>query len=40
MPGFAIINRIVSVVDVLLFTKEEKFGLDASDGRIGFYYRF
>jgi hypothetical protein len=40
MPGFAVINRIVSVVDVLLFTKEEKFGLDASDGRIGFYYRF
>jgi hypothetical protein len=40
MPGFAIINRIVSVVDVLLFSKEEKFGLDTNDGRIGFYYRF
>jgi hypothetical protein len=40
MPGFAIINRIVSVVDVLLFTEEEKFGLDAGEGRIGFYYKF
>ncbi|MGB7053986.1 MAG: hypothetical protein WBE28_01540 [bacterium] len=40
MPGFSIINRIVSVVDVLLFTKVEKFGLDAGEGRIGFYYKF
>lgn len=40
MPGFAIINRIVSVVDVLLFTKTERFGFDTSDGRIGLYYRF
>jgi hypothetical protein len=40
MPGFAVINRIVSVVDVLLFTKNERFGIDTSDGRIGLYYRF
>ena len=40
MPGFAVINRIVSVVDVLLFTKTERFGIDTSDGRIGLYYRF
>jgi hypothetical protein len=40
MPGFAIINRIVSVVDVLLFKKEEKFGIDTSEGRIGLIYRF
>ena len=40
MPGFAIINRIISVVDVLLFTKEERFGFDTSDGRIGLYYKF
>jgi len=40
MPGFAIINRIVSMVDVLLFSKQKKFGLDTDDGRIGFYYRF
>lgn len=40
MPGFAVINRIVSVVDVLLFTNQERFGFDTSDGRIGFYYKF
>jgi len=40
MPGFAIINRIASVVDVLLFTKGDKFGFDTSEGRIGFCYRF
>jgi hypothetical protein len=40
MPGFAVINRIVSVVDVLLFTRTERFGIDTSDGRIGLYYRF
>ncbi len=40
MPGFAIINRIVSVVDVLLFTKQQKFGLETSQGRIGLYYKF
>ena len=40
MPGFAIINRIISVVDVLLFKEEEKFGLDAREGRIGIVYRF
>jgi hypothetical protein len=40
MPGFAVINRIVSVIDVLLFTKEDRFGFDTSEGRIGFYYKF
>jgi len=40
MPGFAIINRIVSVVDVLLFASEERFGFDTGDGRIGLYYKF
>lgn len=40
MPGFAIINRIVSVIDVLLFTETDKFGFDTSDGKIGLYYRF
>ena len=40
MPGFAIINRIVSVVDVLLFTEEDRFGFDTSAGRIGLYYKF
>lgn len=40
MPGFAIINRIISVVDVLLFKEEEKFGLDTREGRIGLVYRF
>lgn len=40
MPGFAILNRIVSVIDVLLFTEEEKFGIDTREGRIGLVYRF
>lgn len=40
MPGFAIINRIVSVVDVLLFSKQERFGFDTGNNRIGLYYRF
>ncbi len=40
MPGFAIINRIVSVVDVLLFNQEERFGFDTSEGKIGLYYKF
>jgi hypothetical protein len=40
MPGFAIINRIASVVDVILFTKGDKFGLDTREGRIGFCYKF
>lgn len=40
MPGFAILNRIVSVIDVLLFREQEKFGIDTREGRIGFVYRF
>ena len=40
MPGFAIINRIISVIDVVVFSKEENFGLDTRPGRVGFYYRF
>ena len=40
MPGFAIINRIISVIDVVVFKKEERFGLDTRSGRIGIYYKF
>jgi hypothetical protein len=40
MPGFAIINRIVSVIDVIVFWKEERFGLDTRPGKIGFIYKF
>jgi hypothetical protein len=40
MPGFAIINRIVSIIDVVVFTKEEHFGIDTRPGRIGIYYKF
>ena len=40
MPGFAIINRVVSVVDVLLFSRQERFGFDTQGNRIGLYYRF
>lgn len=40
MPGFAVINRIVSVVDILVFSRQERFGFDTSGNRIGLYYRF
>jgi len=40
MPGFAIINRIISVIDVVVFSKEEHFGLDTRPGKIGIYYKF
>jgi hypothetical protein len=40
MPGFAIINRIISVIDVIVFAKQEKFGLDTRPGKIGIYYKF
>jgi len=40
MPGFAIINRIVSIIDVVLFPQEKKFGIDTGPGRIGLYYKF
>ncbi len=40
MPGFAIINRIISVIDVVVFSKEERFGLDTRPGKIGVLYKF
>lgn len=40
MPGFAVINRIVSIIDVVVFSKEERFGFDTRPGKIGFYYKF
>ncbi len=40
MPGFAIINRIVSIIDVVVFAQEEHFGLDSKPGRVGIYYKF
>jgi hypothetical protein len=40
MPGFAIINRIVSVIDVIVFSKSDRFGFDTRPGRIGVYYKF
>jgi hypothetical protein len=40
MPGFALINRIVSVLDVVLFTEEDQIHLDSRPGRIGIYLRF
>ncbi|HEC78278.1 MAG TPA: hypothetical protein ENI34_03940 [candidate division WOR-3 bacterium] len=40
MPGFAIINRVISIIDVVIFTKEERFGLDTRPGKIGIYYKF
>ena len=40
MTGFAIINRIVSVIDVFVFSKTKSFGLDTSPGKIGICYKF
>lgn len=40
MPGFALINRIVSVLDIVLFTTEDRIHLDSRPGKIGIYYRF
>ena len=40
MPGFAIINRIVSIIDVIVFSEEERFGLDTRSGKVGLYYKF
>jgi hypothetical protein len=40
MPGFAIINRVVSIVDVIMFSKHENFGLDSRPGKVGIYFKF
>jgi len=40
MPGFAIMNRIISVIDVIVFAKQERIGLDTRPGKIGIYYKF
>jgi hypothetical protein len=40
MPGFAIINRIVSIIDVVVFSEEDKIHFDTEPGRIGIKYRF
>ncbi|GAI00207.1 unnamed protein product, partial [marine sediment metagenome] len=40
MPGFAIINRIVSIIDVVIFEEEDKIHFDTEPGRIGIKYRF
>ncbi|GAJ05722.1 unnamed protein product [marine sediment metagenome] len=40
MPGFAIINRIISIIDVVVFAEEERFGFDTRPGKIGLYYKF
>ncbi len=40
MIGFAMINRLVSVLDVALLSGQDKVGLEAKDGAVGLYYRF
>lgn len=40
MPGFAIINRIISIIDVVVFAEQENFGFDTRPGKIGVYYKF
>ncbi len=40
LTGFAIINRIVSVIDVVVFSKTERVGLDTRPGKIGMYFKF
>jgi len=40
MPGFALINRMVSILDLILFKKEDRIHLDSRPGKIGIYYSF
>ena len=40
MPGFAIINRIISIIDVIVFSEEKRIGFDTRPGKIGLYYKF
>ncbi len=40
MTGFALVNRLVSVLNVALFKAEDKFGLETRDNAVGLYFRF
>lgn len=40
MTGFMLINRIVSIINVVVFSEQTKIGFDTNPGRIGIYYKF
>jgi hypothetical protein len=40
VSGFLIIDRIVSVINVAVFTKTSNINLDSEPGKIGIYYKF
>jgi hypothetical protein len=40
MSGFALINRLVSVINVAVLSRQDDFGLESRENRIGFYLRF
>lgn len=40
MTGFMLINRFVSVLNVVVFKQDSKLGLDAEPGKIGISYKF
>jgi hypothetical protein len=40
MPGFAVINRIISIIDVLVFSEQDRVRLDSRPGKIGVYFKF
>jgi len=40
VSGFLIIDRIVSVINVAVFTKTPNIELDSEPGKIGIYYKF
>ncbi|UCC11909.1 MAG: hypothetical protein JSW02_11280 [candidate division WOR-3 bacterium] len=40
MPGFAVINRIISIIDVLVFSEQDRIRFDSRPGKIGVYFKF
>jgi hypothetical protein len=40
MTGFALVNRLVSVINVAVLNRQERFGLESRDNRIGIYFKF
>ena len=40
MPGFAVINRIISIIDVLVFSEQNRIRIDSRPGKIGVYFKF
>lgn len=40
MPGFAVITRVISIIDVLVFSQQDRVGLDSRPGKMGIYFKF